>query len=443
MADVAPLKPLRYAPESYARIVAPPYDVIDAEMRAELGSRDPHNVVHIDLPVGEGAERYANAKRLFERWQAEGVLVRDEQPSYWRYRQTFTPPGDTSGARLTRSGFLALVRAVPFSDRVVLPHERTLTGPKEDRIALSRATRAALSPGFMLYSDPERALDADLDAGEPFAQFETDDGVRHEIVRVVAPERVRRVTEALRSSTLLIADGHHRYETAVMLARELDEQARRGGANVSARGEHLYTFALLANGDDPSLVVFATHRLVHSLSGFDFEALVTKARELFDVVEAGGDEKSLMARLAASGAERPTLCAVAPKGRAVLLRLRVDADLGRHPVLGKRPEAVRNTDVALLHDTLLEHALGITKEAQAAKTNLKYLQEPQRGIEALERGEGQVLFLMNPTPVSVVRRVAEAGEVMPQKSTFFYPKVPSGLLFHTLDPTREVGCSVV
>ncbi|HEX7668794.1 MAG TPA: DUF1015 domain-containing protein, partial [Polyangiaceae bacterium] len=152
MVDIAPLKPLRYDPVAYAKVVAPPYDVIDADMRARLGERDPHNVVHLDLPAGTGDARYTHARDLFLAWQKEGVLVRDGTPAYYRYEQTFEPPG--GGALVTRKGFFALVRAVPYELRQVLPHERTLTGAKADRIALSRATRAMLSPQFMLYSDP-------------------------------------------------------------------------------------------------------------------------------------------------------------------------------------------------------------------------------------------------------------------------------------------------
>jgi uncharacterized protein (DUF1015 family) len=434
MVDIAPLKPLRYAPETYAQVVAPPYDVIDAELRARLGARDPHNVVHVDLPAGDGDARYARARELFQAWQREGVLVRETTPAYFRYAQTFEPPG--GGARVTRKGFFALVRAVPYEARQVLPHERTLTGAKQDRIALSRATRAMLSPQFMLYSDPTRKLDADLDSGTPFAEFQTDDGVAHRIQKISDPAVVARITAALQGSTLLIADGHHRYETAIAMAKELSEEARLEG-RASPHGEHLYTFALLANGDDPSLVVFATHRLVHSLPGFDFDDMVERARELFDVEPVSGGIDA--ARRALEHTRRPAVCAVGKGDRCVLLVLREGVNLARHPVLGKRPAVVRETSVALLHDGILEHVLGITPEAQAAKTNLRYVQDPRKGTAELESGAAQVLFLMNPTPVSTVRRVSEAGEVMPQKSTFFYPKVPSGLFFHTLQAEREVG----
>jgi uncharacterized protein (DUF1015 family) len=435
MADIAPLKPLRYAPSILEKVIAPPYDVIDAALRAELGARHPNNVVHIDLPEGEGEARYARARELFQKWQQDGVLVREEAPAYYRYAQTFEPPG--GGARITRKGFFALVRAVPYEARQVLPHERTLTGPKVDRIALSRATRAMLSPQFMLYSDPARRLDADLDSGVPFAEFRTDDGIEHRLWRVSDPGTVARITEAMKSGALLIADGHHRYETAVSLASEFDKEARVAGQSPSDRGEHLYTFALLANGDDPSLVVFATHRLVHSLKAFSFETLVDRSKEIFDVTRiAGGLE---VARQALAAESRPAVCAVAKGGEAALLVLREGVDLSRHPVLGKRPEVMRDATVALLHDGLLEHVLGITPEAQAAKTNIRYMQDPRKGAEELDRGDAQVLFMMNPTPVATVRRVAEAGEVMPQKSTFFYPKVPSGLFFHTLLADRHVG----
>jgi uncharacterized protein (DUF1015 family) len=434
MAEIAPLQPLRYAdPSLLERVVAPPYDVIDAAQRKELAARHEHNVVHLDLPEGEGDERYENARRLFLKWQEQAVLVRDEQPALYRYAQAFEPPG--GGAALTRKGFFALVRAVSFSERQVLPHEKTLTGPKLDRMKLSRATRATLSPQFMLYSDPERRLDADLDGGEPFADFATPDGVRHQLWRVTRPDAIKRVVDAIGQGNLLIADGHHRYETAVALADEVAAEAQAAGRRVSPQGEHLYTYALLTNGDDPNLVVFPTHRLVHSLPAFDADTLFKRAAELFVVEPVTGSAEQLKTALAA--VEVPAVCAVV-RGKSALLKLRPDVTLSDHPVLAKRPAVVRGTAVALLHDGILEHILGITPEAQAAKTNLRYPQDVKVGVNAVERGEAQAFFVMNPTPVSTIREVAEAGEVMPQKSTYFYPKVLTGLFFHTLLPERQV-----
>jgi Protein of unknown function (DUF1015) len=205
--------------------------------------------------------------------------------------------------------------------------------------------------------------------------------------------------------------------------------------------------SFLCNGDDPDLVVFATHRLVHSLPSFDWDDFLRKAGELFEVAPQTGDLKAAEARLSESGRGTTALLAVAKgKGkngnsrqpRMALLTLRAGLDLDKHPTLGQRPRVVRTTDVAVLHSGILEHVLGISLEAQVKKTNLTYLQDPKQGLGVLDSGEGQVLFLMNPTPVAQVREVAEAGEVMPQKSTYFYPKVLTGLAIHTLDPYRAV-----
>jgi uncharacterized protein (DUF1015 family) len=428
MADIAPMRPLHYDPALYSEVVSPPYDVIDEAMRQKLGAKHEHNVVHIDLPKGDGEQKYAAARELFETWQKSNVLVRDVKPAFWRYAQTFTPPG--GGAPITRKGFLSLVRAVPFSERVVLPHERTLKGPKLDRVLLSRATRATLSPQFMLYSDPERTLEAVLDSGEPFADFTTDDGIRQQLWRVTDSNAVRQIVEFMKSRTLLIADGHHRYETSVAISEEFEAEARSKGIKTSDQSEHRFTFAFLANGDDPSLVVFPTHRLVHSLPSYDWVGFLRHVEAWFDITPFDGRIDELRGKLGESGPL--ALAAVAKGGKGALLRLKGGLDLAKHPVLGKRPAVLHETSVAILHDVILEGALGITPEAQAQKTNLKYLQDPAAGFAALERDEGQVFFLMNGTPLTAVRRVAEAAEVMPQKSTFFYPKVITGLCFHTL-----------
>jgi hypothetical protein len=200
--------------------------------------------------------------------------------------------------------------------------------------------------------------------------------------------------------------------------------------------------SFLCNGDGPDLMVFATHRLVHSLSSFDWVDFMRHAGTLFEVTPVTGDIEHAGRRLAEAGRRGTSFMAVAtPKEdalRMALLTLKSGADLAKHPTLGQRPKAVRVTDAAILHSGILEHLLGISVAAQEKKTNLAYLQDPKQGVAALERGEGQVLFMMNPTPVAQVREVAEAGEVMPQKSTYFYPKVLTGLTIHTLDPQRSV-----
>jgi uncharacterized protein (DUF1015 family) len=436
MADIAPLMPLRYAAADLSNLVAPPYDVISPAERLELLARSPHNVVRLILPEGDGDSKYAKAAELLADWRKSGVLIRDERAAFYSYTQTFAPPG--GGNRITRRGFLALVRLVPFSDRIVLPHERTLSGPKEDRLKLFRATRTNLSPGFMLYRDPERVLDSALDTGEVVSRFATPDGIENVLGKVSAPGAVKAIVDHIKSSTLLIADGHHRYETAFNYSVEVDNETHPSGKPFAHHPEHRHFMVFLCNGDDPNLVVFATHRLVHSLPAFDWEGFLKKVAGLFEVIAAEGEMPTMRQRLSDLGRDRTAFLAVGAGGKRAFLVLRRDADLVRHPTLSGRPEVVRKTDVAILHSGLLEHEFGISLDAQIKKTNLTYLQDPSQGAAEVERGAGQVLFVMNPTPVAQVRAVAEAGEVMPQKSTYFYPKILTGLAIHTLDPHRAV-----
>jgi uncharacterized protein (DUF1015 family) len=448
MADIAPLRPLRYAARDLSNLVSPPYDVISPSERLELMARAPTNVVRLILPDGEGDAKYGQAATLLGAWRKDGTLVRDEQAAFYRYDQSFEPPG--GGPRRTRRGFLALVRVVPFKDRVVLPHERTLSGPKEDRLKLFRATRTNLSPGFMLYRDPKRVLDGPLDSGEVVSTFTTPDNIEHTVAKVLALDAIRTIVDHIGKSSLLIADGHHRYETALHYSQEIDAAEGSAPKPYLPRPEHRYFMSFLCNGDDPDLVVFATHRLVHSLPSFDWDDFLTKAGELFEVMPQTGDWAAAQGHLVEAGRSSNSFLAVAPakagkgknggskQSRVALLKLRAGLDLENHPTLGPRPKVVRATDVAVLHSGILEHLLGISLEAQVKKTNLAYLQDPKQGMAQLDAGDGQVLFVMNPTPVAQVRDVAEAGEVMPQKSTYFYPKVVTGLAIHTLDPYRAV-----
>jgi uncharacterized protein (DUF1015 family) len=439
MAEISAFTPLRYdlarLPHGLASVVAPPYDVINAEQRAELFAKSPNNVARLILPEGEGDAKYARAAELLAEWRASNVLVRDAEPAFYRYDQSFLPPAG-GGKAITRRGFLALVRLEPLSARIVLPHERTLTGPKEDRLKLFRATRTNLSPGFMLYRDARGELDGPLSSAQPLTEFSTPDGVHHALAKVTAPDAISAIVLGIARSTLLIADGHHRYETALRYAGEASATAPAAGP----RAEHRYFMTFLVNGDDPNLVVFPTHRLVHSLASFSFDQLLEGAKAWFEVelLPAGSAAPAIVAALGTAAKNGPTVAGAATDGRAALFTLRSDVDLAAHPTLGKRPEVLRRTDVAVLHSAILEELLSITPEAQAAKTNLQYPQDAAASLADVRAGKGQVLFLMNATPVAEVRRVAEAGEVMPQKSTFFYPKVLTGLAIHTLDPDRNV-----
>ena len=435
MAEIAPLTPLRFDLSKLggglSDVVAPPYDVIDETHKAALKARHPNNVVRLILPEGEGDSKYAEGARVLKEWREQGALMRDNEPAFYRYDQTFLPPGGAKTG-ITRRGFLALVKLHPFADRVVLPHERTLSGPKEDRLKLFRATKTNLSPGFMLYRDPRGELDAPLESGHVVTEFATPDGVHNVLAKVTARDALRAIVDGVAKSSLLIADGHHRYETALRYRDEI---------GAAAGTESHYFMVFLVNGDDPNLVVFPTHRHVHSLATFSFDELVRRAADTFVVraLDAGITAEAATRELLVAGKTATSFCALAKGGRAAVLTLRGDVDLSKHSRLGDKPEVLRKTDVAVLHGAVLEELLGITPEMQAAKSNIWYAQDGRAAQGELEGGKGQALFLMNATPVRHVRDVAEAGEVMPQKSTFFYPKVLTGLAIHTLDPERTVA----
>ncbi len=436
MAEIAPLTPLRFDTNRIPldRVVAPPYDVIDEEGRKELEARHPENVVRLILPRGEGDAKYETARETLADWKNRGVLVRDDEPAFYRYDQTFSPPG--GGPRATRRGFLALVRTQPFADRIILPHERTLSGPKEDRLKLFRATKTNLSPGFMLYRDPRLTLDAPLESGHVISEFSTEDGIHHALAKVTSRDAIETVVKTIKDLSLLIADGHHRYETSLRYSGEID------AANPGAlpRAAHHYFMVFLCNEDDPNLKVFATHRHIHDLPKARELSWLEQARDLFHVERLGKviPAAELLKKVREKGDGTPAFGFVT-KDESVVLTLKSDAPVDEHPVLKEVHPTLRRTDVVLLHRAILEHLLGITLEAQAAKTNLWYPQDGTLAQHDLASGKGDALFLLNPTPVTDVRRVAEAGEVMPQKATFFFPKVLTGLAIHTLEADRIVA----
>src|SRR4051812_46370015 len=280
MADIRPLRGIHYAPGvDLDAVVAPPYDVIDDEQRAGLLRRSEHNVVEVDLPQGD--DPYEHAAETFARWLDEGVLVRDDEPALWVLTQDYTAP---DGERRTRSGFFAAVRVEDYGPGRIRPHERTHPGPKEDRLRLTRATRANLSPIFSLYSDPDarawRALRPSVDTQPPWGEVTDEDGTTNRLWRIADAGAIATVQAALRDAELLIADGHHRYETARVYAEE-----------VGGEGPHRYVLMCLVALEDEGLTVFPTHRLVDGLQEDQakIERLTAVLRESFDIAEVAQD----------------------------------------------------------------------------------------------------------------------------------------------------------
>lgn len=435
MAEIAGFRGIVYDTERVedSRVLAPPYDVIDDAGRRELADRDPHNCVRLILPQGEGLETYGEAARTLASWLDSGVLRRDEKPAIYRYNQVFTST-ELGGRTVTRRGFIAAVRLHALNEGVIIPHERTLKGPKLDRLRLMRATRAQLSQVFGLYSDPEHRVDGALSAVEseaPDLDGITDDGTRHVMWRVTDPAILADVASILDPKPIYLADGHHRYETLLALR---DELAAEQGGSLAPRSPAQFGALFLANVDDPGLVVLPTHRLVHGLAELDPDVLRSRMGEAFEVstVPRGAtDPEAVRDALAASGRSRPSFVAVFPdRGDAWLLALRRDFDPDAAGLPGS--SALRRLDVTILHELILDQILGIDREAQEAQTHLAYVKDTAGALERVRAGEAQIGFLMNATPVDHVRAVADAGEVMPQKSTFFYPKLASGIVLHPL-----------
>lgn len=422
MADVQPLRTVRYEPSAAGPledVIAPPYDVIDAELRAELVARSPNNVVEIDLPEPPpgGGDRYEHAAATMRDWLERGVLVREDEPALWALRQDYSGP---DGGERTRTGFLARVRVEEYGPGRIRPHERTHPGPKEDRLRLTRATRANLSPIFSLFADPggtaAEALDPAVD-GEPFAGAADHEGTRHTLWRVTDPDRISALQAALAGAELLIADGHHRYETARVYAEEI------GG-----EGDHRYVLMLLCSLSDPGLLVFPTHRLLTGLKDDTSKQVAIRdaLRRDFEIEELGvpGElEPSADGRIAYgymdSFFKRPF---------RVTLKDQSIADRA----LAGMPEPYRRLDTAVLESLILRGALGMSEDDIAHLRGLDYSKNLEDAIHRVESGAADAGFFMRATPVEQVREVAEAGESMPPKSTYFYPKVPTGLVFNPL-----------
>ena len=430
MADILPFSGIRYDPArvtDLSRVLAPPYDVIGDAERAALEGLHPQNVVRIELPRGEGDARYAEAARLLGEWMSGRVLRADAQPAFYVYEQQFTLP-HAAGRLYSRRGFFAAVRLEPYERRMILPHEKTLVGPKEDRLKLMRATRTQISPIFGLYRDADgkaRELIDGATAATAALDATTADGIRHRLWRLAAPAATAGLVRLLADKQILIADGHHRYETLLALGpelRALDYAA--GGAAAD------FAMMFLARAEDPGLLVLPTHRLVRDLPEFDFPALRAGAGAAFDIVE--GDEATAPAieeRLGREGTAGVVFAARVP-GRegTTWFTLKSFVDLS---ALG--PPALRKLDVTVLHGVILAPLLGIDAAALESQSYLAYTHDTAEAMARVAAGDVQVAFFINPTKVEEILGVCEAGFVLPQKSTYFQPKLATGLVMYGLD----------
>jgi uncharacterized protein (DUF1015 family) len=424
MADVQPLRALHYdlaTVGDLGNVVAPPYDVIDDSQRAALLARSPFNVVGVDLPRaddgGDGRDMYEAAADLFESWQLQGALMRDPEPALWPYSQDYSGP---DGVARTRRGFFCRVRIEGYGAGRVRPHERTHPGPKEDRLRLTRATRANISPIFSLYSDPSQAAWGALATASeqpPWGEVTDGDGTVHRLWRVTDPEVIAAVQAATKDAELLIADGHHRYETMDAYAQEL------GG-----EGEHRYILMCLVALEDPGLTIFPTHRLVSGLDEHRRAALAEALERDFHISEV------LPAELAPEPSEEPTPLQMGyvndrdERCFRLVLRDQAIAD----EALASHSEPYRHLDTGVLEELLLKRALGLSDDDISHFNGMFYARDTEEAVAMVRSGDYDAAFVMRPTPVRQVRELAAEGENMPPKSTFFYPKLLTGLLFNPL-----------
>ncbi len=420
MADVQPLRALHYDPAvvgPLSDVTAPPYDVIDARQRAALLAHSPFNVVAVDLPQAEpgASDPYATAGQLFENWQLQGALVRDSEPALWAHTQDYTGP---DGQRRTRRGFFCRVRIEDYGPGRVRPHERTHPGPKEDRLRLTRATRANISPIFSLYSDPQQAAWAALSSTTeqaPWGDVTDSDGTVHRLWRVSDPQAIAAVQAATSEAELLIADGHHRYETMQAYAQE-----------VGGEGEHSYILMCLVALEDPGLTVFATHRLVSGLDDQRRAALAQALERDFDMTEVPIEQ------IAPSPGSGPLQLGYFDGRDGRALRLTLKGQAIADAALSDRAPAYRRLDTGVLETLILKNALGLSDDDISHFNGMFYARDTEEALAMVRSGDYDAAFLVRPTPVAQVRELAAAGENMPPKSTYFYPKLLTGLLFNEL-----------
>ena len=411
MADLQPLRTLRYDTSVAGpldELIAPPYDVIDPDMRAELAARSGYNVVHIDLPPS-----YEQAATTIAQWRREGVLHQENELAVWVLRQEYAAP---DGTGRTRTGFLARVRVDEYGPGRIRPHERTHPAPLEDRLELTRATRANLSPIFSLFADPEgiaeRAV-AEISRGDSFATAGADS-----LWRSSDPDLVAELQMAVADAELLIADGHHRYETARAYAEE-----------VGGEGEHRYVLMFLCSLSDPGLLVFPTHRLLSGLADdrHKQEAIREVLMRDFEIEELT-EPRELEPGHESNGVAFGYMDSFLKKPYRVKLKDQSIADRA----LDGMPAPFRRLDTAVLEALVLREALGMSDDDISHLRGLAYSKSLDDAIEAVQSGRADAGFFMRATPVDQVREVAETGESMPPKSTFFFPKVPTGLVFNPL-----------
>jgi uncharacterized protein (DUF1015 family) len=441
MAQLFPFRAYRYNPAKTdpARVLTQPYDKITPEMQKRYAASSPYNLITIEKGPAHADDTspndvYERAARARENWIAAKILIPDTSPSFYAYFQEFDVPGTTQ--RHVRKGLIALSKLEDYSAGVVFRHEQTLAGPKVDRLELLRHTRVHTGQLFMLYDDPAALLDAILErvaTAPPTMDMRDEFGVVHYIWRIAEPETISTIQSAMADKKLVIADGHHRYETA--LAYRNEQRAKHGASNLDAPYEKV--MMTLVNSHSQGLTILPTHRVIAGLMNFSYSLLLKQLSKFFEIreipLEDSPARRASTARdqLATAGASGRAIAAYAGGDIFALLILKADANLAQ--ALPNASPRQRELDVVLLHDYILDKGLGISAESVRQETNTRYERETANAISAVAEGRAQICFLLNPVRVEQVMQMALANEVLPQKSTDFYPKMLSGITIYRLE----------
>jgi uncharacterized protein (DUF1015 family) len=439
MVRIAPFRGVFYSQKKIrelSKVVAPPYDVISKEEQEKLYRKSPYNFVRLDL--SQEPDSYPAVAQLFQEWQDEGILERDKIPAIYYLTHRFSLKGEDEK---TRQGFFAVTELQDFASGTIRPHEKTLAGPKEDRLRLMLACHAQLSPIFALYSQSKQTINGALaqhvEGTDPFIDLKQETGEECRLWRVTEPVLLQRLQQEMKDQPLLIADGHHRYE-ATLNYRNLLRNER---SQWDGREAFNYVMVYFANMNDENVVILPTHRLVRRYEPQPFLHLEETLQKYFYLEQypKTPEGKGWFLKALKSGGKKHRVIGASFKRdpRYLILRLKNKRIMQR---LAKDLSAsLRELDVTTLHLLILEHILGLTPDKQIHGEAIRYSQDEEAVLQALEKEDFQAAFLLNPPKGEEILTIATGGETMPQKSTYFYPKLPSGLIVNKVDPEEIHG----
>lgn len=423
MAEIKAFKGMRYTEMGgeLNALVCPPYDIISDAQREDYIDKNPNNIIRLELPKG-GEDRYSKAGDTLKQWLDEDILACDGEDSLYVYEMLFT----ANGARRSLKGFVTLVKLTDFSEGIVLPHEETLSKAKQDRFDLMSETFCNFSQIYSLYMDEDNSVYSKVDGcsnGDPDMEVTDGDGTVHRMWRISDGQIISKLTADFSDKKLYIADGHHRYETALNFHKSLCAAGKAAHGDPSG-----YIMMMLVNMENPGLVVFPTHRIVRDLPEFDIEKILGECKNYFTIAEAPDEGRMQAALNKAYDDGKKTFALYAGSGKCYVMTLKDENTVRR--LLPDMSEAYCGLDVTVLHSLVLERIFGIDKENMANQKNLSYTRSREEALQAVDMGGADCSFILNPTKVSEIRDVAAASEKMPQKSTYFYPKLITGLVMN-------------